>query len=577
MDKRIEGKLLVVIVLVAVAAGLALAGCTSTKTSPGGNATATVTVTPEPLPTSSNDTIVTLEYGSPVSLDFMTDDAYDTASQEIAQAVYETLYYYNGSDITTPIPMLATGYDLSADGLVYTFYLRPNVTFHDGTAFNASAVKYSWDRFFLLDNLPASGNFIGTVKGYANYSATHANTTQADVDAYLAAGGITVINDTAVQVTLESPNSNFIKMLTFDALSIMSPAFDQAHGGYNATAHTANAYMIEHECGTGPFTLDAMVAGQPVTLNRYDDYWRGPAKSRRVIIQQVDDWNTRFLALQKGEADLILVDAVHAPEVENATGNYGLAKIPTLAVTPIQFNYAYWPYNITAVRQALTELFNKEQYIDTLHGLATRRDYAIPLGMTGGDIAGIEQSYDPEHAVALLNAAGFTPANKTNLVIDYNTGNENRMRAAMMLADSVNSVENQTGIHMTAQNVDWKKEIPLMNAGKIPIYIVGWQADYPGTDNFIAAFYWSGGQYMNLNSNPGNATADALYTQSLSETDPAKQVELYEQIIGIADADYPYCYLYQTTATVGYNKDLKGVAYNPLNGGVYVNYYTVYK
>ncbi len=78
---------------------------------------------------------------------------------------------------------------------------------------------------------------------------------------------------------------------------------------------------------------------------------------------------------------------------------------------------------------------------------------------------------------------------------------------------------------------DWKKEIPLMNAGKLPIYIVGWQADYPGTDNFIAAFYWSGGQYMYLNSNPGNATADKLYRQSLKETDPAKQIELYKQII----------------------------------------------
>jgi peptide/nickel transport system substrate-binding protein len=572
MDKRFGSKLIVILVLVVTTAGLLLAGCASPTTSPGN-----VTATPVPLPVTSKDTIVTLEYGTPVSLDFMTDDGYDTASQEIDQATYETLFYFNGSDITTPVPILATGYDLSADGLVYTFYLRPNVTFHDGTAFNASAVKYSWDRFFLLDNLPAAGNFVGTVKGYANYSATHANTTQADVDAYLAAGGVKVINDTTVQVTLESPNSNFIKMLTFDAMSVMSPTFDQAHGGYNATAHTANAYMIDHTCGTGPFTLDAMVAGQPIVLNRNDKYWREPAKSKKVIIQQVDDWNTRSLALQKGEADFITVDAVHAPEVANATGNYALAQFGGLAVTPIQFNYAMWPYNIKEVRQALTELFDKDQYINSLHGYAFRRDFAIPKGMTGGDLSVTPQKYDPDHAVQLLNAAGFTPANKTNLVIDYNTGNENRMRASIMLADSVNAVENRTGVHMTAQNVDWKKEIPLMNAGKIPIYIVGWQADYPGADNFIAAFYWSGGQYMVLNSNPGSATTDALYKQSLRETDPAKQVELYKQIIEAANADYPYCYLYQAVDLVGYNKDLKGVNFNPLNGGVYVNYYTIYK
>jgi peptide/nickel transport system substrate-binding protein len=507
----------------------------------------------------------------------MTDDAYDTASQEIDQAVYETLFFYNGSDITTPVPILATGYDLSADGLVYTFHLRPNVTFHDGTAFNASAVKYSWDRFFLLDNLPAAGNFVGTVKGYSNYSATHASTTQADVDAYLAAKGIEVVDEYTVKLTLESPNSNFIKMLTFDAMSIMSPTFDKAHGGFNATGHTANAYMVEHECGTGPFTLDAMVAGQPITLNRNDKYWREPAKSKKVIIQQVDDWNTRFLALQKGEADFITVDAVHAPEVSNAGGNVVLAQFGGLATTPIQFNYAFWPYNIKAVRQAITEMFDKDQFVNSLNGFAIRRDQTIPKGEVGGDMAIAKQPYNVSHAVQLLNAAGFTAANKTSLTIDYNSGNENRKRAAMMLADAMNAVENQTGIHMTAQNVDWKKEVPLMNAGKIPIYIVGWQADYPGADNFVSCFYWSGGKYAQQNSIPANATIDDWFKQSLRETDPAKQAALYQKIAEASNADYQYCFLYQAVDLVGYNKNLKGVSFNPLNGGIYVNYYDVYK
>jgi peptide/nickel transport system substrate-binding protein len=566
MDKRFAGALIAA--LIVIAAVVALSGCT----------TPTPTVAPSVTPTpSSNITIVTMEYGSPVSLDFMTDDAYDTASQEVFQNVYETLYGFDGSDVSTPVPRLATGYDLSADGLVYTFYLRPNVTFHDGTAFNASAVKYSMDRFFLLDNLPASSNFVGTVKGYTAYNANHSKTTQADVDAYLAAGGVTVVNDTTVKVTLESPNSAFIKMLTFSSMDIIDPTFDIAHGGYNATGHTANAYLVDHAVGTGPFKLESMIAGQPVILVKNANYWRAPAKADRVLIQQVDDWNTRFLALQKGEADFITVDAVHAPEVANMSGNVALAQFGGLAVTPIQFNYDYWPYSIKEVRQALTELFNKDQYIASLNGYALRRDYAIPQGMTGGDITGITQAYNVTHAVQLLNAAGFTPANKTKLSIDYNTGNENRKRAAIMLADAVNAVEDKTGIHMDANNVDWKQEIPLMNAGKLPIYIVGWQADYPGTDNFIAAFYWSGGQYMYLNSNPGNATVDQLYRDSLKETDPAKQVELYKQIINACNADYPYCYLYQAVDLVGYNKNLKDLTFNPLNGGIYANYYTVYK
>ena len=174
-------------------------------------------------------------------------------------------------------------------------------------------------------------------------------------------------------------------------------------------------------------------------------------------------------------------------------------------------------------------------------------------------------------------AAGFTPANKTTLTIDYNKGNTNRQRAAQMLADAINSITADTGITMKAQEVDWHKEIPMINQGKIPIYIVGWQADYPGSDNFISAFVYSKGYYMTLNSNPGNATADQLFQQSLKETDQTKQAALYKQIIDITNADYPYTYLYQAQDLVAYNSNLKGVVLNPLNGGVYANYYTTYK
>jgi len=117
----------------------------------------------------------------------------------------------------------------------------------------------------------------------------------------------------------------------------------------------------------------------------------------------------------------------------------------------------------------------------------------------------------------------------------------------------------------------------LMSSGKLPYASVGWQADYPGTDNFISCFCYSKGYYMTLFNNPGNATADALYQQSLKETDPAKQAALYKQIVDIVDSDYPYIYTFQSPALFAYNNHVKGIVYNPLNGGITVNYYTVYK
>ena len=384
MDKRFGSKIALVLLVMAVALTMVVSGCTSPSTSPSNNTSivnGSTTVTPVPTAV-PQDTIVVMEAGAPVSMDYQTDDAYDTASQEPTQQVYETLFYFNGSDVTTPIPVLATGYSLSSDGLVYTIYLRQNVTFHDGTAFNASAVKYSLDRLLLMDNGQAYSNFVGTVKGFAAYNDHLANTTQADVDAYQAAGGIKVLNDSAVQITLESPNSNFIRMLTFSACSIISPTFDKAHGGYNATGHAGNAYLQSHECGTGPFMLDSWQDGQGYTLVRNNNYWQAPAKSSKVVMTVVDDWNTRLLALQKGDADFITVDSLHAPDVANQSG-ITLASFGSLSITPIQFNYAMWPYNDSRVREAFTELFNKTLYVDTaMNGYGITRDGPLPVGLS---------------------------------------------------------------------------------------------------------------------------------------------------------------------------------------------------
>jgi peptide/nickel transport system substrate-binding protein len=525
----------------------------------------------------TNGTIVTMEYGQAVSMDFQTDDAYDTASQEPTQACYETLFFFNGKDVTTAVPVLATGYNLSSDGLVYTIYLRPNVTFHDGTAFNASAVKYSLDRLFLVNNGQAYNNFVGTVKGYAAFNDHLANTTQADVDAYLAAGGIKVINETTVQITLESPNSNFVKMLTFSACSIMSPTFDQAHGGYDAINHKGNAYLVDHEAGTGPFVMTSFLPKQSITLERYNSYWKGPAASAKIIIQQVDDWNTRLLGIQSGDADFITVDSLHAPEVSNQSG-LTLVNFPGLTAGAVEFNYAIWPWNDSRVRQAFVESFNKTLYIQTAtNGYATALEAPIPAGLVGGDVKFAPQKFDPADAKKLLISAGFTPANKTTVTITYNKGNTNRQRMNQMIADQVNSYTNETGLTVNVQEVDWAQYIPLMNQGLLPYASVGWQADYPGTDNFIACFAYSKGYYMSLFNNPGNATADALYLQSLKETDPTKQAALYKQIVEITSSDYPYIYTFQSQNLFAYNNNVKGIVYNPLNGGIYVNYYTVYK
>ncbi|MCL5068531.1 MAG: ABC transporter substrate-binding protein, partial [Thaumarchaeota archaeon] len=140
----------------------------------------------------------------PLSLDPAVP--YESWSGSIIENLYEPLLWYNQTSSQT-IPWLAQSYNVSADGLSYTFTLRQGITFCDGTSFNASAVKFSIDREILMD-VPSSlvYNFgAGGLAGASQYIAS--NKTQADANAYLAADGVTVDGPYTVTFHLVRPSS----------------------------------------------------------------------------------------------------------------------------------------------------------------------------------------------------------------------------------------------------------------------------------------------------------------------------------------------------------------------------------
>jgi ABC-type transport system substrate-binding protein len=375
MDKRFS--LIIMAAAVIILGVVLISGCTS----PTPTATPNATATPTPI-TSKNFSIVEMNTGEAGSLDPASSDGYDTASQEIVQQVYETPFYYNGSDASIPVPLLATSYDVSADGLTYTIHLRTGVKFHSGDALDANAAKHSLDRLLLVNNQPASNNFLGTIKGYSTYYAS--NNTQADVDAYLAAGGVTVVDNNTVTIALEHVTPDLIKMLTFDACSIINPNFDRAHGGYNATGQVGTAYLVEHEDGTGPFILDHWTHKQEIGVKRNENYWGTKALPSMVYIRNVDDWNTRLLALQNADADIVQVLQTNAPDVQNDSRFVVETKYGALTTNTIEFNENMYPFNITAVRQAnrrVVRLQHVHQLADPRPRPAARR--ADPAGLAG--------------------------------------------------------------------------------------------------------------------------------------------------------------------------------------------------
>ncbi len=267
-----------------------------------------------------NPNVIYMEtIGEPQYVDPAVD--YESAGGEIIDNVYERLFWFplpteenpTMSDATTVIPWLASGYDVTDDGLTYTIYLRDGIKFHDGTPFNATAVKYSLERVVKISDPNGPGWCIDPIKGAAalREKVWEGIATPADFDNWSASDAIAIVDDYTVNITLDHAYSPFLKVLAYSVCAIVSPTYVEANGGVEIGSQ--NEWMNMHaEAGTGPYTLASWDAGV-LTLERNADYWGGPtgtimANIERVIIKDVSDGNTRYLDLLSGTTDFAVID-----------------------------------------------------------------------------------------------------------------------------------------------------------------------------------------------------------------------------------------------------------------------------
>ncbi len=177
------------------------------------------------------------------------------------------------------VPGLAQSWDISKDGLTYTFKLRPNVKFHDGTAFNAEAVKFCFERqlndkspFYATGTYPYVKSFLGNI------------------------AGVEVVDPLTLQIKLKAQLAPFLQYLAHQSLFVYSPEALKKWG----------KDMVKHPVGTGPFKLDAWEPGVKVVLGRNDAYWGGAPKVRQVIYVPIIEAQARLAAIKTGEIDLTM-------------------------------------------------------------------------------------------------------------------------------------------------------------------------------------------------------------------------------------------------------------------------------
>jgi peptide/nickel transport system substrate-binding protein len=312
----------------------------------------------------------------------------------------------------------------------------------------------------------------------------------------------------------------------------------------------------------------------PCHLTRFDDYYGTLAKPATVIIKYADDYNTRLLALDKGEADLIYATPVYANELKNDS-NAVIQSGPSLSVMYIGFNQAMKPFDNKTVREAFCKSFDYNTYVNVvLNGYALRTNGPIPQGLAGYNASHALYTYDPTEAKKLFQQAGYSKDKPSNFTIYYNAGNDGRKTACLLLKDTIEKYD--LGITINVQEIDWPTYTAMNREKKLPLFYLGWQADFPSADNFIGPFCYSKGYYADKVAY-NNSQVDAIYQKAIKETDPVKQAAMYDQITDLVNDDYAYMWVDQGMNFWVTRPELKGYVYNPMANNVASWYATMYK
>lgn len=357
-----------------VVASMLLAACGTTPAAtepaapPANDNTSVATEQPSteaPAAFTSKDPTTFVVAESEVGIDTLDPAlAYDTASGEIIQNVYETLVFYDGEATDKFVPQLAEEMPtVSEDGTVYTFKIRSGVKFHEGQDLTASDVAYSFQRgllqggysspqWLLAEPFFGVGNDDITMIVDEGASADDREALKANDPAALKAAcekvqAAIVADDAAgtVTMTLAQPWGPFLATIAQSWGSVMSKSWVVEKGGWDGTCDTwqdfygmtsADDPFSTIANGTGPFTLEKFANGEEIDLARFDGYWREPAKLERVVLKQVPEWGTRFSMMQAGDADLTVVPSANRSQMDELVGSFQVYDAATNTYGPIQ-------------------------------------------------------------------------------------------------------------------------------------------------------------------------------------------------------------------------------------------------
>jgi len=435
------------------------------------------------------------------------------------------------ADLSDVQPAAAQSYDVSIDGLTYTFHLRPNAKWSDGQPVTGADFVYGWQR--LLNPALAAGYvdpfFDGTVAGAAAYSSTDPASASA-IDSFLQGLGLSAPDANTFVVKLQHPAPYFKWVATlWVGAPIRKDVVEKPAGGTfpssDATKAEVWAQNLTTIVGNGPFKISEIVSKDHVTLVPNPNYWGGAPRIQKLALYFIPDGNTSFADYKTGALDEINVPISDVTTVRSDPTLSKQAYLwPELTVFWMTFNTHEAPLDNPKVRMALAKSIDRDKLAnDVQHGTVKPFHSYIPQGMVGYDASDNAQSFDVAAAKADLAAAGVTPAdlNKFRLLTRNSTGSK---LVNQYIVDQWNT---NLGTNIQLDVLDSKTVTSHIRKGSFDIYGPdGWGADYPDPQDFFDVFFTNACHGLNWGC-PNLPGYDALVQQADTELNASKRLHEY--------------------------------------------------
>jgi peptide/nickel transport system substrate-binding protein len=465
----------------------------------------------------------------------------DGESFKVMDNLYENLVTY--ADTTTDlVPELATHWDVSEDGLSYTFHLRPGVVFHDGTPMNAEAVVFSLDR--QREKTPPHP-FHSVGGPYAYWQGMGMDDIVADIRA---------ADDSTVVIALKRRNAPFLANLAMGFAGIVSPTAARKHG----------EDFFKHPVGTGPFRFVEWVKDDRIVIERNPDYWGPKAYLDRVVIRSIPENTVRLLALESDE--IMGMDGINTDLARRLQGNpsYQLLMQPGMNVGYMAMNMDKPPFDKPEVRVAINHAVNREGIVQGLYGgFGTPAVNPMPPTLWGYNRSVPGYPHDPAKARAMLAAAGFPNGFKTELWAM--TGPRPYMPDPLKVAEAIQADLKAVGIDATLKTLEWGTYLDQVQGGKAPMSLFGWTGDNGDPDNFLYTLLGTAATRLPAQNVAfyRSPEVDKLLLDAQAEVDQAKRAALYEQAQALIHRDAPWVPLAHMTQLVAFDRRVHGYPMHP--------------